>query len=175
MAAFDFPERFKALEALSISHSRIIQGIIGSQQKLETLMRSSITDFGRAFNLNRYVDSILVSIEASARINFNLDSKVVIPALQHVRAFQKFSERQVNAISHEPEEIGARRVIMTNLCGELAEGCHAAHEIGLGLSADTPQEIYHLAPISTKPLCSFKLFPRIHLSKRPRSRNRSRL
>jgi hypothetical protein len=146
LAAFDFTERSKTFEALSVGHSKVIQGIVESQQRLETLTKSAMADLGRALNLNSYVDSILTSIEASARINLKLDGNLFIPALQHVRAFQEFSERQVKALSHEREELGERRVIITNLGGELAEACHTAHGIGIALSDDIPQEIYPVAP-----------------------------
>lgn len=127
-------------ESLGHSHSAMVGEILRSYQRIkdaQELIAVRHMDITTA----HHIESILSSLEASARVYSNINGKLWSSALSNAHAYQHFAERQLSRILKENDQVAKRRLIVTNMLGSIAQKCQYTFEIGLALSSGENQII----------------------------------
>lgn len=127
-------------ESLGHSHPAMVGDILRSYQRTkdaQELIAVRHIDVTTA----HHIESILSSLEASARIYSNINGNLWSPALSNAHAYQHFAERQLSRMLKENDQVAKRRSIVTNTLGGIAQNCQYTFEIGLALSSGENQII----------------------------------
>lgn len=128
---------YSTLGLLGHSHSALMNDLLRSHQRIRNAQELIAV---RHINITtaHHIESILSALEASARAYTN---NLWSPALLNAHAYQHFAEKQVNRLLKENYRVARQRAIVTNMCGDIAQRCQSAFEIGLAISGGEKQII----------------------------------
>jgi hypothetical protein len=131
---------YSIFESLGHSHSALMGDLLRSYQRIKDVQGLTAV---RHIDITtaHHIESILSTLEASARVYNKIDDNLWSPALSNAQAYQHFAEKQVNRLLKENYQVAKRRAIVTNMCGDIAQSCQCAFEIGLAISSGEKQII----------------------------------